>query len=128
MKNLVEKLTDAFNELDETDQIQLWNDYCEVSNMMDDIAISADEVEELYPLSSFDSVQECIRMYSSVTNDVGEIEYDYVTLNGYGYLVPFNADRDIDVEELVLAIADENLRGGFPDEIQDVLDEEEEDE
>lgn len=128
LENKLEKeLTNAFNKLDDSDKLQLWNDYCDKCNMLDDQVFPVDELEEIYPLSSFNDVQECIQMYSSICYDTGVFNCEYATLNGYGYLIPFNIDTDIDVDSIVDAIViDGLLCDVLPDELQEVLNEVEE--
>lgn len=119
------KLLEAVQNLYDDEKIKLWNIYCEDNNY--DQPIPADQVEEMYPLDSFGSVQECIQMYSSVVNESGYLKYDWVKLNGYNYLEPFDTDADIDEKALTDYILEDGIAyRDLPSALQDVLLEEDE--
>lgn len=122
-----EKITEAYESLCDNKKIELWNEYCDMTNMYDDRAIPVDELDELFPLDSFNDVRDVIRMFSSIMNDNGVYQCDYASINGYGYLVPFN-ENDIDEEALIDSISDGDYYINLPTEIEEIIENEDDEE
>lgn len=134
---LKEKLLETIKEMDDSEIVTLWNEYCYNNNMFDDEILSYDTLEELIQNSSEGGLYWINRFFygSDDYNNEGGANpnRDYFTFNGYGNIESFDyiynsysgEFNHIDIDDLIEYITDNNDSLGN-DEIQAVLDESEE--
>lgn len=133
MKELKERLIEAFKEMNDDEVISVWNEYCREVNNFDDEIMDAYELEE-WANNSGDTMNILNRFYFGSDEEregtSANPNRDYFTFNGYGNIISFdyiyNQFTDefyyIDADELAEYIA-ENEEAFYNDDIQDILDE-----
>lgn len=90
MNDLREKIIEALRELDDSEIVTLWNEYCDVHNYPDDRIYCMEELDELYS-----SAEEAIRRAFYGYDDCGTDNHgesfnpnrNHFYYNGYGNLV-----------------------------------------
>ena len=132
----VEMLIDVFKEMNDSELISVWNEYCIEVNKYDDKIMTAYDLEE-WVNNSNDTMNILNRFFfgHDYMDKGGSANpnRDYFTFNGYGNIVSFdyiyNEYSDefyyIEVEELAEYII-ENNNAFYSDEIQEFLDQYEE--
>ena len=132
----VEMLIDLFKEMNESELISVWNEYCREVNKYDDEIMTAYDLEE-WVNNSNDTINILNRFFFGYDdmNREGSANpnRDYFTFNGYGNIISFDYIYNeyvdefyyIEVEELAEYII-ENKNSFYNDEIQDFLDQYEE--
>lgn len=109
----LEKIKEAITDLDDSDMVALWNDYCEANNYYDDY-IEYNDIDELcYGLKP-----------SEVLNRIDKDKYNqydrYCSIDGWGEYVSFDyADSDespFDLDSVAQWIYDNEDACGYLDE------------
>ena len=94
---------DELEELDDEELVELWNKFCENTNMFDDTICSMNELDEvvgkLYPTDLFDEID---------FNNFDANDY-YFSRNGYGCIESFNTPYEVIDEEALIEWYNENL-------------------
>lgn len=133
-----ERIMDVLKEMDDSELVSIWNEYCYATNHYDDEILDAYRMEE-WINNSGDAMNILNRFY------FGHDDYDengsanpnrnYFTFNGYGNIISFdyiynsssNEFNYIYVNDLIDYII-ENEDPLYNDDIQDILDDAEDDE
>lgn len=125
---LIDRIHDIINSLDNSDAAYLWNAYCDATNSFDNRLECMDELPDLFDLSDRDSVFNLLNRFyfGHDENDIhssANPNRDYFYFNGYGNVVTTDYPSDvIDVDELTeWIISREDSLGN--DESQEILDE-----
>ena len=133
MKNSV-----LFKEMNESELISVWNEYCYATNRYDDEIMDSYQLEE-WANNSDDVIGILNRFYfgsdEERENTSANPNRDYFTFNGYGNIISFdyiyNQFTDefsyIDVDDLAEYIL-ENEEAFYNDDVQEILDTEESEE
>lgn len=103
--------------------MDLYNDT--VGEEFDDFIESADDIDEIFPISQFKSVKEVFQLLSEVLNDNGDPTCKLMKFDGYGNLIPFGLEelkvhlddiaRDILKEEADLSLVSNEYREALED-------------
>jgi hypothetical protein len=115
------KVREQIADLTETEQVGIWNEYCEMVNCFDDKILENDLDELLVGMTPSE-------VWRSISNDYRETD-DYCTFNGYGMLESYSylEYSPFDEDALVNWIVDnEDTLGYFSDYDVEVEEEEEE--
>ena len=117
------KILEVFKNMDDSEIVRVWNEYCYENNMYDDEILTYDSLEELIQ-SSKDPMSWINRFFYgsddySTEEGSANPNRDYFTFNGYGNIVSFdyiyNSYKDefshIDIDSLIDYIID-NLKKG----------------
>ena len=127
-------LINLFKEMNESDLISVWNEYCREVNLYDDEIMDAYELEEWVNNSS-DAMNILNRFYFGSDEEregtSANPNRNYFTFNGYGNIISFdyiynqytNEFYYIDIDDLAEYII-ENENAFYNDDIQNFLDEE----
>lgn len=133
-----ERIMDVLKEMDDSELVSVWNEYCYTTNRYDDEILDADRLEE-WVNNSGDTMNILNRFYFGYDdydkNGSANPNRDYFTFNGYGNIISFdyiynsytNEFNYIDVDDLVDYII-ENEEAFYNDDIQDILDDADDDE
>lgn len=131
-----ERILNALKQMDESEVITIWNEYCHETSHFDDEILDAYQLEEWAQNSEVMNVLN--RFYFGSDDEQpgtsANPNRDYFTFNGYGNIISFdyiyNSYTDefsyIFVDEMIDFIIEED-NALYNDEIRDILDEEEED-
>lgn len=113
-----EKIIEILENLCTEDAVEIWNDYCEETNNLDDHIFCMEEFDEVFQYSTPTEIVELIGSFS--TDD------DYFTYGIYG------VDSFVNIDECslwfpvdVARYSDENDEDFGNDDIREILDEEE---
>lgn len=133
-----ERVMDVLKEMDDSELVSVWNEYCYATNRYDDEILDAYSMEEWIE-NAKDKISLLNRFY------FGSDAYDekssanpnrnYFTFNGYGNVISFdyiynsytNEFNYIDADDLVDYII-ENEEAFYNNDIQDILDDADDDE
>lgn len=133
MKELKERLIEAFKEMRDDELVSLWNEYCYASNRYDDEILDYDSLEE-WVNNSNDTMNILNRFFFGSDEEregtSANPNRNYFTFNGYGNIISFdyiyNSYTDefsyIYVNDLASYIED-NEDSLYNDDIQEILDE-----
>jgi hypothetical protein len=135
-----EKLLELFKNMDDSDIVSVWNEYCYASNSYDDEILDYDRLEDLIKCDSQNDAFYWINRFFYGSDDYSNEgganpNRDYFTFNGYGNIVSFDYIYNsysekfyhIDIDALIDYIV-ENKESFYNDDIQAILDEEENEE
>ena len=136
MEEKIQKIVDILKDMDDSDLIALWNEYCDSCNYMDDRIYNMEDMNEICnveymvgnnrtTLELIDRIQIDFRRFD--TND------DYFFINGYGHYISFNsleyADEGcpLDYDTLAEAIAEDSIDIRGYDDLEEIMQDTEED-
>ena len=136
-----EKLLELFKSMDDSDIVNVWNEYCYASNSYDDEILDYDRLEDLIKCDSQNDAFYWINRFFYGSDDYSSDEAsanpnrNYFTFNGYGNIVSFDyiynsyseEFNHIDIDALIDYIV-ENKESFYNDDIQEIIDEEENEE
>lgn len=127
-----ERIMDVLKEMNDSELVSVWNEYCYATNRYDDEILDAYRLEE-WVNNSGDTMNILNRFYFGYDdydkNGSANPNRNYFTFNGYGNIISFdyiynsssNEFDYIDVNDLVDYII-ENEDSLYNDDIQDILD------
>lgn len=136
MKNINDRILEAIKEMDDSEIVSIWNEYCRNVNNYDDEILDSYELEEMIK-SSNDAMNWLNRFYfghdENDENSSANPNRNYFCFNGYGNIVSFDyiynqfsgEFYNIDIESLIDYIV-ENNDSLYNDELQEILEELEE--
>lgn len=133
-----EKLLELFKNMDDSDIISVWNEYCSMVNCFDDEIMDYETLEEYISNDSKNDTITWLNRFYFGSDDYSSEEgsanpnRNYFTFNGYGNIVSFDyiynscseEFNHIDIDALIDYIV-ENKESFYNDDIQKILDEEE---
>lgn len=136
-----EKLLELFKSMDDSDIINVWNEYCSMVNCFDDEIMDYETLEEYISNDSKNNTITWLNRFYYGSDDYSSDEAsanpnrNYFTFNGYGNIVSFDyiynscseEFNHIDIDALIDYIV-ENKESFYNDDIQAILDEEENEE
>lgn len=127
-----ERIMDALKEMNESDLVNVWNEYCYATNRYDDEILDAYRMEDW--INNSDDTFNILNRFFFGSDDYDDKSSanpnrNYFTFNGYGNIISFdyiynsykNEFNYIDVDDLVDYII-ENDESFYNDDIQDILD------
>lgn len=125
---MIDRIHDVIEGLDNSDALYLWNAYCEATNNYDNRLECMDELPDLFDLSDRDSVFNLLNRFyfghdENEEHSSANPNRNYFYFNGYGNIVTTDYPSDvIDVDELTdwIISREDSLDN---DEIQEILDE-----
>lgn len=123
-----DKILEALKEVDESDLIYAWNDYCDAANYPDDRIWGMGELDDVYGYDVFNGMS-VSEVAEKIRRDFEDFDFDadYFVITIYGYESGDSLD-DFDVfnfEDLADYMYRNDDALGIS-EIQDILDEEDE--
>ena len=135
-----EKLLELFKDMDDSDIVSVWNEYCYASNSYDDEILDYDRLEDLIKCDSQNDAFYWINRFFYGSDDYSNEgganpNRDYFIFNSYGNIISFDyiynsyseKFNHIDIDALIDYIV-ENKESFYNDDIQAILDEEENEE
>lgn len=121
----IEKIESFLEDLNNTQLIELWNQYCENISDFENSIMSNDE--DFFQTYFSDDIMECVRAVC-----YGEYNYtdDYVRINAYGNLISYT-DRNIRslivLSELAENIIDDEPSYSYYEYLSDIFENDDED-
>ena len=131
MKN--ERILEVIKQMDDSDIVQLWNEYCQQANRCDDEILDAYTLEEIIDCSN-DTMNWLNRFYFGSDDEQpgtsANPNRNYFTFNGYGNIISFDYIYNSYTEEFSYIFVDElidyiieNENAFGVDEIAEILEE-----
>lgn len=132
----IERIIELFKEMDESEVVRIWNEYCSETNRFDDRIMDGYEMEEW--VNNAEDVINILNRFYFGTDDGNENtsanpNRNYFTFNGYGNIISFDYIYNSYTNEFSYVYVDdladyivENENAFYCDEIQEILDDENE--
>lgn len=133
-EKLFDQVMDVLKNLDDSELVYVWNEYCDRVNYYDDCIYSMDELDEIFIGQDVTYILNRVFFGSDQFNSDSSFNpnRDYFTFNGYGNLVSLEcigyneyADKfmysGLDIDAVIDYILD-NMDALECDEITDILD------
>lgn len=104
-KRLYDRIVETIENMDDSEQVALWWEYCEKCNLYDDYIYSMDEIDEIL------GEQKPSELLSNVSSNFNYSD-DWFYFNGYGHICscwcPNTQDSPFSVHDLASEICDNN--------------------